>query len=154
MGGNEKIRLTKEQRTDMTSSIKKYFREQKGEEIGDLGAGILLDFIIERLAPEFYNQGIAGFREIHGRPDRGHDVDPDHSATVIQEAGRPFGPIIVYPGPHPTMDAAFAMSVLFLIFDLGHLLSFQYLPFSIHEQAGFSVLQHHIRVVDLRLRHP
>jgi uncharacterized protein (DUF2164 family) len=59
MGGNEKIRLTKEQRTDMVSSIKKYFREQKGEEIGDLGAGILLDFIIERLAPEFYNQGIA-----------------------------------------------------------------------------------------------
>lgn len=59
MGGQGKIRLTKEQRTDMVVSIKRYFKQEKGEEIGDLGAGLLLDFIIERLAPEFYNQGVA-----------------------------------------------------------------------------------------------
>jgi uncharacterized protein (DUF2164 family) len=28
------------------------------EEIGDLAAGLLLDFIIENLAPDFYNQGV------------------------------------------------------------------------------------------------
>jgi uncharacterized protein (DUF2164 family) len=58
MGGNDKIKLDKEQRVEMVSSIKRYFREGRGEEIGDLGAGLLLDFVIEKLAPEFYNQGV------------------------------------------------------------------------------------------------
>jgi uncharacterized protein (DUF2164 family) len=72
MGGNEKIRLTKEHRTDMVFSIKKYFKQQRGEEIGDLGAGILLDFVIEKLAPEFYNQGIADSAKYMG--DRIEDM--------------------------------------------------------------------------------
>ena len=42
----------------MVSSIKKYFKKERGEEIGDLASGLMLDFIIERLAPEFYNQGV------------------------------------------------------------------------------------------------
>jgi uncharacterized protein (DUF2164 family) len=54
----EKIKLTKEQREDMVKSIKRYFKTERGEEIGDLGAGLLLDFIIDRMAPEFYNQGV------------------------------------------------------------------------------------------------
>ena len=58
MSGNDKIKLTKEQRIDMIASIKRYFEKEREEEIGDLGAGLLLDFIVERLAPEFYNQGI------------------------------------------------------------------------------------------------
>lgn len=72
MNGNEKIRLTKEQRTDMVSSIKKYFKQQRGEEIGDLAAGFLLDFIIEKLAPEFYNQGIGDSAKYMG--DRIEDM--------------------------------------------------------------------------------
>jgi uncharacterized protein (DUF2164 family) len=58
MSGNEKIKLTKEQRTDMVSSIKKYFRQERGEEIGDLASGLILDFVVEKLAPDFYNQGV------------------------------------------------------------------------------------------------
>ena len=58
MGGQERIKLTKEQRADMVSSIKKYFKQERGEEVGDLGAGLILDFVVERLAPEFYNQGV------------------------------------------------------------------------------------------------
>jgi uncharacterized protein (DUF2164 family) len=58
MSGNQKIKLTKEQRTDMVSSIKKYFRQERREEIGDLASGLILDFVIEKLAPEFYNQGV------------------------------------------------------------------------------------------------
>ena len=42
----------------MVSSIKKYFKQERGEEIGDLASGLMLDFIIEKLAPEFYNQGV------------------------------------------------------------------------------------------------
>ena len=58
MSGNEKIKLTKEQRAEMVSSIKKYFKKERGEEIGDLASGLMLDFIIENLGPEFYNQGV------------------------------------------------------------------------------------------------
>jgi uncharacterized protein (DUF2164 family) len=59
MVGQGKIKLTKEQRTDMISSIKRYFKQEKGEEVGDLGAGLILDFVIDKLAPEFYNQGVS-----------------------------------------------------------------------------------------------
>jgi uncharacterized protein (DUF2164 family) len=58
MSVNGKIKMTKEQRTEMVSSIKKYFLKERGEMIGDLGAGLLLDFIVEKMAPDFYNQGV------------------------------------------------------------------------------------------------
>lgn len=53
-----KIKLSKEKREEMMKSIKNYFYEEKDEEIGDLAANLFLDFIIEELASEFYNQGI------------------------------------------------------------------------------------------------
>jgi uncharacterized protein (DUF2164 family) len=57
---NEKtINLTKEKRDEMILAIKHYFSEERGEEIGDLRAGLMLDFIREELAPEFYNQGVS-----------------------------------------------------------------------------------------------
>jgi uncharacterized protein (DUF2164 family) len=52
------IKITKEIRADMIAAIKNYFLKEREEEIGDLAAGILLDFIIKELAPEFYNQGV------------------------------------------------------------------------------------------------
>ncbi len=42
----------------MISAIKTYFIEEKEEEIGDLAASLMLNFIIEKLAKEFYNQGV------------------------------------------------------------------------------------------------
>lgn len=58
MKNNNRIKLTKEKRDDMTSAIKTYFSKEREEEIGDLAAGLILDFIIEELAQEFYNQGV------------------------------------------------------------------------------------------------
>ena len=52
------IKVTKEKRDEMVSSIKNYFSKEREEELGDLGAGLILEFIIEELAPEFYNQGV------------------------------------------------------------------------------------------------
>ena len=52
------IKVTKEKRDEMTSAIKNYFLKEREEEVGDLAAGLVLDFIIEELAPEFYNQGV------------------------------------------------------------------------------------------------
>ena len=35
-----------------------HFFKEREEEIGDLAAGLILDFILEKIAPEFYNQGV------------------------------------------------------------------------------------------------
>lgn len=55
---DNKIKLSKEKRQDMILAIKTYFLKEREEEIGDLGSSLLLDFITDKLAIEFYNQGV------------------------------------------------------------------------------------------------
>lgn len=55
---NKKIELSKEKQEKMISLIKDYFRKERDEELGDLAAMLILDFFIEKLASEFYNQGV------------------------------------------------------------------------------------------------
>jgi uncharacterized protein (DUF2164 family) len=52
------IQLSKERRAAMIAEIKHYFAKERDEELGDLAAGMVLDFITEKLAPDFYNQGV------------------------------------------------------------------------------------------------
>ncbi len=52
------IKLSKERRDEMIADIQTYFSKERDEEIGNLGAGMVLDFIVENLAPAFYNQGV------------------------------------------------------------------------------------------------
>jgi len=52
------IKVTKERRREMIAEIKNFFSKEREEEIGDLAAGIILDFILEKIAPELYNQGV------------------------------------------------------------------------------------------------
>ena len=52
------INVTKERRREMIAEIKNFFSKEREEEIGDLAAGIILDFILEKIAPELYNQGV------------------------------------------------------------------------------------------------
>lgn len=68
----DKIKLTKEKREYMISAIKAYFLKEKEEELGDLAAGLILNFIIEELAPEFYNQG--GYDSYKYMNDRTEDL--------------------------------------------------------------------------------
>jgi uncharacterized protein (DUF2164 family) len=53
-----KFTVSKEKRNEMAASIKLYFSNERNEELGDLAAGLFLDFIMEELAVEFYNQGV------------------------------------------------------------------------------------------------
>jgi uncharacterized protein (DUF2164 family) len=55
---DNKIELTKEKKKEMVEAIKYYFLKEREEEIRDLASGLLLQFITEKLAPEFYNQGV------------------------------------------------------------------------------------------------
>lgn len=52
------IELSRERRGEMISDIRSYFKREREEEIGQLAAGMVLDFIVKELAPEFYNQGV------------------------------------------------------------------------------------------------
>jgi uncharacterized protein (DUF2164 family) len=58
MKEKDRIALTKEKREEMVAAIKAYYLKDREEEIGQLAAGMLLDFVIDELAPEFYNQGV------------------------------------------------------------------------------------------------
>ncbi|MFA5269138.1 MAG: DUF2164 domain-containing protein [Methanoregula sp.] len=53
------LTLTKERRDGLISEIKNYFSKEREEELGDLAAGLILDFMIEKIGPEFYNQGVS-----------------------------------------------------------------------------------------------
>jgi uncharacterized protein (DUF2164 family) len=58
MKKDDRITLTNERREEIISEIKNYFLKEREEEVGDLAAGLILDFIMEKIAPEFYNQGV------------------------------------------------------------------------------------------------
>jgi uncharacterized protein (DUF2164 family) len=59
MKNDHKIVVTGEIREDLVAAIKIYFSDEHGEEIGDLKAKLIFDFLIEKIAPEFYNQGVS-----------------------------------------------------------------------------------------------
>jgi len=52
------IALSKDVRTRASESIKRYFAENPDDDIGDLKAGLLLDFFLEEIAPSVYNRAI------------------------------------------------------------------------------------------------
>lgn len=52
------FRLDDEAKREMMDEIKKYFLEERGEELGDLAAMLILEFFADKLAPHFYNKGI------------------------------------------------------------------------------------------------
>lgn len=54
----KKVNLSKDLKTQIISEIKRYFLEERDEDIGDLAAALMLDFIIQHIGPAFYNQGI------------------------------------------------------------------------------------------------
>ncbi len=54
-----KIELTKQARADAIASMQRYFKENLSEPIGDLPAGLLLNFILEEIGPAIYNLAIA-----------------------------------------------------------------------------------------------
>ncbi|MDR3256408.1 MAG: DUF2164 domain-containing protein [Endomicrobium sp.] len=54
-----KIELSKEQKSQAISKLKKYLKENFDTEIGDLKAFLLLDFLSENIASYYYNKGLA-----------------------------------------------------------------------------------------------
>ncbi len=53
------LELPKQARAEAIASIQRYFEDEMPEPIGDLPAGLLLNFILEEIGPLIYNQAIA-----------------------------------------------------------------------------------------------
>jgi uncharacterized protein (DUF2164 family) len=57
------IELSKEARAEAIASLKQYFAENMPEPIGDLQAGLLLNFFLEDVGPSIYNKAISAAQE-------------------------------------------------------------------------------------------
>ncbi len=53
------IELPKQTRIQAIASLQRYFQENMPEPIGDLPAGLLLNFFLEEIGPVIYNGAIA-----------------------------------------------------------------------------------------------
>ena len=58
-----RIKLSDERRSFLIAAIQTYFRDELDDDIGELKAGLVLDFFVKRLGPPIYNQAI---RDAHG----------------------------------------------------------------------------------------
>lgn len=56
---NELFQLSDEQRQQGIEAIKVFFSNERDEDLGDLAAMLILDFISEHFGPYFYNKGIS-----------------------------------------------------------------------------------------------
>lgn len=52
------IKISKEKKEELIKIIKVYFQKERDEDLGDLAALLILDFITSEIGPEFYNQGV------------------------------------------------------------------------------------------------
>lgn len=62
MRDKKPITISDDARRRAVATLRSYFADNMEEEIGDLKAGLLLDFIVEELGPIVYNQAIADAR--------------------------------------------------------------------------------------------
>jgi uncharacterized protein (DUF2164 family) len=53
------IELSKEAHAEAIASIQQYFERNMPEPIGELPAGLLLNFFVEEIGPAIYNKAIA-----------------------------------------------------------------------------------------------
>lgn len=54
----DNFKISKEKKKELLEAIKSYFKDEREEDLGDLAAGQILDFILDKIAPEIYNQGV------------------------------------------------------------------------------------------------
>ena len=57
------IEISKQARSEAVASIERYFLVNMEEKIGNIGAGALLGFFLEELAPLVYNKAVADVQE-------------------------------------------------------------------------------------------
>ncbi|MFC6646816.1 DUF2164 domain-containing protein [Granulicella cerasi] len=56
---NDAVELKDVARKDAIASLQRYFEENFDRELGDMPAGLLLNYILEEIGPAIYNSAIA-----------------------------------------------------------------------------------------------
>ena len=62
MRAKRKVTIPDASRRQAIAALQQYFADNMDEPIGDLKAGLLLDFILAELGPSVYNQAVADAR--------------------------------------------------------------------------------------------
>ena len=76
------VEIPKPARADAIASLQRYFAENMAEPLGDLPAGLLLNFFLEEVGPVIYNQAI---RDAQARmQQRVADLDGELYADAFQ----------------------------------------------------------------------
>lgn len=83
------IELTKQSRAEAIGSMQRYFEETMPEAIGELAAGLLLNFFFEEIGPVIYNRAIV-------------DAQDRLQQRVADLSGELYAPVFAY---WPKMDA-------------------------------------------------
>ncbi len=52
------IELTQQERDEATQSLKRFFADEMDDELSDLRARLLLDYVLKEIAPLGYNRGV------------------------------------------------------------------------------------------------
>lgn len=63
------IQLSPDTRKQIIASLQRYFAENMDEEIGDLQADLLLDYVLGEIGPTVYNRAIADFKGVFSPQD-------------------------------------------------------------------------------------
>lgn len=53
-----RLKLSKEEKDLIVKGLQDYFLNERDQEIGELAAVLLLDFVCERLGPIYFNRGL------------------------------------------------------------------------------------------------
>ena len=56
------LKLSDDARRECLGRIQRYFRDERGEELGELAQILIYEFFAEELAPFFYNKGLGDAR--------------------------------------------------------------------------------------------
>jgi len=73
MRGKTGITISEDARKRATASLRRFFAESMDEEIGDLKARLLLDYVLREIGPTIHNQAIADARAFF--EERAADLD-------------------------------------------------------------------------------
>jgi uncharacterized protein (DUF2164 family) len=79
--------LSKEDREFAVLRVQAYFRDERDEELGHLGAMLIYDFIAKELGPLFYNRGLYTASLLARRAADSLEADID-AAKRLPPAGR------------------------------------------------------------------
>ena len=69
------VRLSDQRRADLNTALRQFFFDEFDRELSEFQASRLIDFFLQRLAPQVYNQAIADARAFMS--DRLDDLDAE-----------------------------------------------------------------------------